>query len=100
MEKILKRADLEDVTSPKQAQYTICLKQLAEGYSVETSWGGKYAGSIHCERYYRENFVSAHKKFEQILALKTMGCRRNRRLYKEKLNRNEQLLLDYLTTAD
>lgn len=82
MEREIKRIELEDVSSPRRAQYIISLKQLAEGYIVETCWGGR-VGKKNKEAYYREGLQAAVEKFEQILALKTHLARKSRRHYRQ-----------------
>lgn len=80
MERLIRKVELEDVTSPRHAYYSISLKALAEGYSVETSWGAA-TGCKKREVYYRSNLSEAISKFECIIASKTSVTRRRQRHY-------------------
>lgn len=93
MDRLIRKVELEDVTSPRRAYYSISLIQLAEGYSIETCWGGAI-GIKHHESYYRNNLISARHKFEEILALKTATRRKSKRHYQQIAE--GQLSLNYM----
>jgi len=80
MEREIKRIELEDAKSPRCAQYSISLKKLMEGYSVETNWGGT-RGKKMKEAYYRESLQAALEKFDQLASAKTGSRHRGNRHY-------------------
>jgi len=93
--RIVKTAELEDARSPRCARYTIIIRQLTQGYSIETCWGGVTGHKAH-EQYYRETLTEAQGKFAQILAAKTSKERKSNRHYRT-LDQHPQLRLDYYT---
>lgn len=77
---LVKIVELEDSASPRSARYIIRLGRLAEGYVVETVWGGSLDRK-HYECYFRPTLATAEDKFERILASKTGARRAGRRRY-------------------
>lgn len=92
MKREIKRIELEDIKSPRCAQYTISLKQLTEGYSVETSWGGA-RGKKMKEAYYRGSLQAALEKFDQLANAKTGSRHRGNRRYQAVVKSQPSLLL-------
>jgi len=68
--KVIKTIALEDVTSPRLAQYAISVKRLHDGYVVEICWGGQRDKKVR-EAYYRENLLAALNTFDQLVKVKT-----------------------------
>jgi len=89
--RVIRNVELEDQASPRSARYAIRLRQLAEGYVVETVWGGALDRK-HFESYFRPTLVAAQEKFERILTAKTSRCRSSRRRYRLSGD-GEQLVL-------
>lgn len=90
--RLIKSVKLKDSSSPRAASYVIRLGRLAEGYVVETVWGGARDRKHH-ECYFRPTLAAAEDKFERILAAKTTVRRSSRRRY-QLAGDDGQLALD------
>lgn len=88
---LIKSVQLEDNSSPRCARYIIRLGRLAEGYVVETVWGGM-RDCKHSESYFRPTLAMAQEKFEKILVAKTADRCSSRRRY-QPTEAEEQLVL-------
>ena len=88
---LVKSVELEDSSSPRAACYVIRLGRLAEGYVVETIWGGALDRK-HSESSFRPTLATAEEKFERILASK-MGVRRSGRRRYALARDDDQLVL-------
>lgn len=89
---LVKSVTLEDGASPRSARYMIRLRQLTEGYVVETVWGGR-RDRKNSESYFRPTLAAAQEKFEKILASKTAGRRTSRRHYEVAIDSDQLRLL-------